>query len=93
MSKHSSGVEWSPVVLPRWKQVEPGFELFPLYPTRQVVLVAKNPPAISGDVRDTGLIPGSGRSPREGHGNALRYSCLENPMDIGAWWATVHGVA
>ena len=38
-----------------------------------------------------GLIPGSGRSPGEGHGNPLQYSCLENPMDRGAWWATVHG--
>ena len=40
-----------------------------------------------------GLIPGSGRSPGEGHGNPFQYSCLENPMDRGAWWATVHGVA
>ena len=42
---------------------------------------------------DFGSIPGSGRSPGEGNGNALQYSCLENPMDGGAWWATVHGVA
>ena len=42
---------------------------------------------------DLGLIPGSGRSPGEGNGNPLQYSCLENPMDQGAWWATVHGVA
>ena len=40
-----------------------------------------------------GSIPGLGRSPREGNGNPLQYSCLENPMDRGAWWATVHGVA
>ena len=40
-----------------------------------------------------GLIPGSGRSPGEVHGNPLQYSCLENPVDRGAWWATVHGVA
>ena len=40
-----------------------------------------------------GFIPGSGRSPGEGHGNPLQYSCLENPMDRGAWWATIHGVA
>ena len=39
-----------------------------------------------------GSIPGSGRSPGEGNGNPLQYSCLENPMDAGAWWATVHGV-
>ena len=44
-------------------------------------------------VRDLGSIPGSGRSPGEGNGNPLQYSCLENPMDGGAWWATVHGVA
>ena len=41
---------------------------------------------------DLGSIPGSGRSAGEGHGNPLQYSCLENPMDRGAWWATVHGV-
>ena len=44
-------------------------------------------------LRDTGSIPGSGRSPGGGHGNPLQYSCLENPMDREAWWATVHGVA
>ena len=44
------------------------------------------------NARDTGSIPGSGRSPGEGHGNPLQYSCLENPMDRGAWWAVVHGV-
>ena len=42
---------------------------------------------------DLGLIPGSGRSPGEGNGNPLQYSYLENPMDRGVWWATVHGVA
>ena len=42
---------------------------------------------------DPGLIPGSGRSPGEGNGNPLQYSCLENPMDREAWWAIVHGVA
>ena len=42
--------------------------------------------------KDLGLIPGSGRSPGEGNGNPLQYSCLENPMDRGAWWATVHGI-
>ena len=45
------------------------------------------------NVRDLGSIPGLGRSPGEGHGNPLQYSCLENPMDRGAWWATVPGVA
>ena len=45
------------------------------------------------NVGDPGLIPGSGRSPGEGNGYLLQYSCLENSMDRGAWWATVHGVA
>ena len=53
----------------------------------------KNPPGSGGDTRETGSIPGSGRSPREGNGNPLQYSCLGNSMDRGAWWATVHGVA
>ena len=44
------------------------------------------------DVKDVGLIPGSGRSRGRGHGNPLQYSCLENPMDRGAWWVVVHGV-
>ena len=49
--------------------------------------MVKNPPANAGDVRDVGSIPGSGRSPGEGHGNSLQYSCLENAMSRGAWWA------
>ena len=53
----------------------------------------KNPPANAGDIRDVGLIPGLGRSPGGGDDNPLQHSCLENPMDRGAWWATVHGVA
>ena len=52
--------------------------------------MVKNPPANAGDA---GLIPGSGRPPREGNGNPLQYSCLESPRDRGAWWATVLGVA
>ena len=59
----------------------------------QVVLVVKNLAANAGDVRDVGLIPGLGGSPGGGHGNPLQYPCLENPVDRGAWWATVHGVA
>ena len=54
--------------------------------------VVKNIPANAADARDPGSIPGSGRSPGGGNGNPLQYSCLENPMDGGAWWATVHGV-
>ena len=55
--------------------------------------VVKNLPANARDARDVGSIPESGRSPGEGNGNPLQYSCLENPMDGGAWWATVHEVA
>ena len=53
----------------------------------------KNLPAKAGDVKDVGSIPGSGRSPGEGNGNPLQYSSLENPMDRGAWQATVSRVA
>ena len=59
----------------------------------QVVLVVKNPPVNAGNIRDVGSIPGSGRFPGGEHGNLLQYSCLENPMDRGAWRTTVHGVA
>ena len=58
----------------------------------QVALAVKNPPASSGEVRDTDSIPGSGRSPGGGHGDPLQYSSLESPMDRGAWQATVHRV-
>ena len=54
--------------------------------------MVKNLPANAGDVRDVGLIPGSGRSPGEGYDNSLQYSYLENPMARGAWQATVHTV-
>ena len=59
----------------------------------QVALVVENLPANAGDIRDTSLIPGSGRFPGGGHGNPLQYSRLENPMEREAWWATVHRVA
>ena len=59
----------------------------------QVVLVVKNPPASAGDIRNMGLIPGSRRSFGGRRGNPLQYSCLENPVDRGAWLATVHRVA
>ena len=55
-------------------------------------LVVKNLPANAGEIRDVSLIPGSGRSPGGEHGNPLLCSCLENPMDREAWWATVYGV-
>ena len=59
----------------------------------QMILVAKNLPANAGGMGGSGSLPGSGRSPGGGHGNPLQYSCLENPMDRGAWRAAVHGVA
>ena len=55
-----------------------------------MALVAKNLPANAGVARNVGSISGSRRSPREGNGKPLQYSCLENPMDRGDWWATVH---
>ena len=54
--------------------------------------MVKNPLAKAGDIRDVGLIPGLGKVPGVGNGNSLQYSCLGNPMDRGAWRATVHGV-
>ena len=58
-----------------------------------MALVVKNLPGNAGDIRDTGSIPGSGRSPGGKRGKTLQYSCLENPMDRGAWKATVHRIA
>ena len=55
-----------------------------------VAQMVKNPPCHAGDL---GLIPGSGRPPGEGNGYPLQYSCLENSMDKGAWWTTIHRVA
>ena len=60
--------------------------------TSQVALVVKNLLANAGELRDASSIPGLGRCPGGGNGNPLQYSCLENPMDREAWWATVHGV-
>ena len=61
------------------------------FPSAALVAV-KNLPTNAGDIRDAGLIPESGRSPGGGNGNPLQYSCLENPMNRGAWWAMVHRV-
>ena len=68
---------------------------FPVSEVNPLILGSqvKNPSAIAGDSRDTGLIPESGRSPGRGNGNPLQYFCLEISMDRGAWWATVLGVA
>ena len=64
-----------------------------LYRASQVALVARNPPAKAGDVRDASAIPGSGGAPGKGHGSSLQYSCLENSRDRRAWRATVHRAA
>ena len=58
-----------------------------------VALAIKNPTAKAGDIRDMGSIPGSGRSPGGEYGNPLQYCCLENPLDRGAWLATVRKIA
>ena len=58
-----------------------------------MVPVVKNPSASAGDIRNSGSTLGLGRFPGEGHGNPLQYSCLENPRDRGAWWATAHRIA
>ena len=55
--------------------------------------IVKNSPVNTGDVEDRGLIPGSGRSPGDGNGNPLQYSCLKNSMDRGVWWATLCGIS
>ena len=64
-----------------------------IFPSYEDVTVVKNQTANAGIARDTGLIPGSGRSPGVGNGNPLQYCCLEKSMDRGAWQATAHGVA
>ena len=58
----------------------------------QLSLMVKNPPANAGDIRDVRSSPVLGRSPGGGHGNPLQYSCLENPLDRGDWWARVHSI-
>ena len=85
-------------VLVRVLQTEPIEDIVQVIKQRyrwafQVALVVKSFPADTGDMGDTSSIPGSGRSPGGGCGNPLQYSCLENPMDTGAWRATVHRVA
>ena len=88
----SSAVQW----LRLHASTAGGTGLIPGWGTKgasQVALVVKNLAANTGDIRDAGSIPGSGRSPGEGNGNLLQYSCLENPMDIRTRWTTIHGVA
>jgi len=73
---------------------QPGSSVHGIFQARILEWVAISfLPANVGDVRDAGSIPGLGRSPGGRHGKPLQYSCLENPMDRGAWWASVHGIA
>ena len=65
----------------------------PKYWASQVAVLAKNTPSNVEDIRDRGSVLGLDRSPGGGHSNPVQYSCRENPMDRGAWWATVHRVA
>ena len=97
LPERTVGVETSGITVNRHQAMRPQSQVT-IVKTRatvdsQVALVVNNPPANTGDIRDTGSIPGSGRSPGGGHGNPLHYSCLENPMDRGAWHAKVHRVA
>ena len=69
------------------------YRLIPSFRASQVVLGIKKPPDNSGDIRDRGSVLELGRSPGGGHGNPLQCSCLENPMDRGAWWAKAQRVA
>ena len=94
-------------ILYHWTTWKPLFYLAPLCNVEQVIcfclcywallqrcfLGSSDSKASYYNVGDLGLIPGLGKSPGEGYDNPLQYSCLENPMDQGAWWATVHGVA
>ena len=75
-----------------WALSRPGNILWPRTRVSQVALVIKNLPANAGAIWEASVIPGSGRLPGGGNGNPLQYSCLKNPMNRGAWQATVHGV-
>ena len=75
-----------------WRANCPNWRVSAAKRASQMALVVKNLPANAGDIRDEGLIPGSGRALGRGHGNPLQCSCLENPMDRGARWVTVHEV-
>ena len=81
MGSHRVGHDWSDLAYSKWS-----------FPELPQCLSGKESACRAGATGDTGSIPGSGRSSREGHGNPLQYSCLENPMDRGSWWATFHGV-
>ena len=81
-----------PCLMFKWEKRVWGIDSNPTWAS-QVALLVKNLPANAGYARDVGSIPGSGRFPGGGNGNPLQYSCLENSLYRGAWWATVLGVA
>ena len=90
---------WGPNQRWEWDKEQLSGELAPSFAqtpgvlgASQVVLMVKDPPVNAENIRDASSIPGLGESPGAGHGNPLWCSCLENPMDRGAWWATVHSV-
>ena len=89
LSPSRSGISLLPSPLPSFVL---SIFTYPVSWASQVVLEVKNLPAKAGDIRDVGSVPGLGRFPGGMHGNPLLYSCLENPMDRGAWRATVHRV-
>ena len=98
VSSYSPRLGWAP--LNQLKALNANTEVFPEnsawafnFTSHQVVLVVKNPPANAGDLSDVGSTPGLGTSPGVDNGNSLQYSCLENSMERGDWWATVHGAA
>ena len=92
---HLPSTQWHRCLFYWWHKTE--VQLYDItcssYTASQVAPVVKNPPANAGDIRDVGSIPVLGGASGGGHGTPLQYSCLENPMDRGAWGATVHRVA
>ena len=87
---HSESLWGARYCFPNFRFPSLHFTFSQIHVTSQVALAVKNPSANAGDM---GLIPALGRSPGGGHGNPLQYSCLENPIDRGAWWAMVHRIA
>ena len=75
------------------REAQEGEDICVLTADSQVALVVRNSPANAGDIKDAGSMSGLGRSPGGRHGNALQYSCLENPMERGVWQSIVHRVA
>ena len=87
-------LKWPQICMSEWmSEVTPNLYRLPHFYIEDFSRWLVNLPANAGDIRDTGLTPGWGRSPGEGNGNLLQYSCLENLMDRGSWWGTVCRIA